>query len=76
MCLEDGYRGRALLHYTRAIVAGDIASVGRAAVAAVYPRVADRRTVHTDDWALEAQRWLDALRRAPSHRDGNANEYG
>ena len=74
MCLEDGHRGRALHHYTRAILAGDIASVGRAAVAAVYPQVARRRTVPMDDWALEAQRWLDALRRAPSHRDRNASE--
>jgi glycosyltransferase involved in cell wall biosynthesis len=75
MYLEDGHRGRALHHYTRAILAGNIGSIGRAAVAAVYPQVARRRTVRMDDWALEAERWLDALRRARSHVDGDASEH-
>jgi glycosyltransferase involved in cell wall biosynthesis len=72
--LEDGHRGRALHHYARAILAGDIGSIGRAAVAAVYPQVALRRTLRIDDWTLEAQRWLDELRRAPSEADRNASE--
>ena len=66
MCLEDGQRGRALHHYTCAVLAGDIASIGRAAVAAIYPQVARRRPVRTDDWAREAQRWLDTLPHVPS----------
>jgi hypothetical protein len=74
MCLEDGHTRRALHHYTRAILAGNITSIGRAAVAMVYPQVARRRTVRMDDWAHEAQRWLDALRRAPSHGDHDASE--
>ena len=74
MCLEDGHRGRALHHYARAILAGNVASVGRAAVAAVYPQIARRRTVRMDDWTLEAQRWLDDLRRALSDVDRTASE--
>lgn len=74
MCLEDGHRGRALHHYARAILAGNVASVGRAAVAAVYPQIARRRTVRMDDWTHEAQRWLDDLRRALSDVDRNASE--
>jgi glycosyltransferase involved in cell wall biosynthesis len=66
ICLEDGDRGRALHHYSRAILAGDIASIGRAVVAAIYPQIARRRTVRKDDWALQAQRWLDTLQRTPS----------
>jgi glycosyltransferase involved in cell wall biosynthesis len=74
MCLEEGHRGRALYHYTRAILAGNLASIGRAAVAVVYPQVARRRTVRMDDWAREAQRWLDALRQAASDGDSDVSE--
>ena len=64
MCLEDGRRGAALRHYGRAVAAGDVMSLGRAAVGLVYPQVARRRPMAVDDWAREAQTWLDALRRA------------
>jgi len=74
MCLEDGDKRGALRHYAHAVLAGDIASLGRAAVAAVHPRVADRRTIHADDWAHEAQQWLNALRRAPSDDDRHTSE--
>jgi len=74
ICLEDGHRGRALQHYARAILAGDVASVGRAAVAALYPQIARRRTLPMDDWTVDAQRWLDDLRRAPSDADRNMGE--
>ncbi len=74
MYLEDGDRGRALHHYARAILAGNVASVGRAAVAAVYPQIARRRTLRMDDWTLEAQRWLDDLRRARSDANLTASE--
>jgi glycosyltransferase involved in cell wall biosynthesis len=62
MCLEDGRRGRALRHYAKAAMAGDLASVGRAAVALVYPQVASGKASSTDDWAREAQTWLNVLR--------------
>ena len=70
-CLEDGRQAQALRHYARAAMAGDLASIGRAAVATVYPRVARRpRSLPTDDWAREAQTWLNSLHRASS--DGGA----
>jgi glycosyltransferase involved in cell wall biosynthesis len=74
ICLEDGHRGRALHHYARAILSGDVASIGRAAVAALYPQIARRRTLRIDDWTVDAQRWLDDLRRAPSGADRNTSE--
>jgi glycosyltransferase involved in cell wall biosynthesis len=74
MCLEDGKTGGALRHYARAILAGDLTSLGRATVAAIYPRVAHRRTIHRDDWANGAQQWLDELRRTPSGDDPHAYE--
>jgi glycosyltransferase involved in cell wall biosynthesis len=64
MCLEDGRRGAALRHYAGAVMAGDLASLGRAALALVHPRVARRRRLLTDGWAREAQVWLNALRTA------------
>jgi len=74
ICLQDGHRGRALHHYAGAILAGDVASIGRAAVAALYPQIARRRTLRRDDWTVDAQRWLDDLRRAPSDADRNTSE--
>lgn len=62
MELEDGRPTAALRHYARAVTAGDIASLGRAVIALIYPQVARRRTVRHDDWSREAQTWLDALR--------------
>jgi glycosyltransferase involved in cell wall biosynthesis len=72
MCLMDGDRRQALHHYTRAVLAGNVASIGRAAVAAVYPQVARRRLVRLDDWARDAQRWLDALPRVAPRDAVNA----
>lgn len=66
-CLEDGRQGAAVRHYARAAMAGDLASIGRAVVATVYPQVACRpRSLPTDDWAREAQAWLNALHRVSS----------
>jgi glycosyltransferase involved in cell wall biosynthesis len=62
MCLEDGRHGPALRHYARAVMAGDPASLGRAAVALVYPQIARHRPFPTNGWAREAQAWLNALR--------------
>jgi glycosyltransferase involved in cell wall biosynthesis len=61
MCLEDGRRGAALLHYSRAVIAGDPMSLGRAAVALLAPRLARREQPVTHAWAIEAQGWLDAV---------------
>jgi hypothetical protein len=78
MCLEDGRRWAALRHYGAAVLAGDPASVGRAAVAVMNPHVAGRRTTPTDAWALEAQGWLDSLAQVPLHHrlatDGNRRD--
>jgi glycosyltransferase involved in cell wall biosynthesis len=63
MCLEDGRRAAALRHYARAVVDGDVTSLGRAAVALIYPRVARNRSVSSDGWACEAEAWLAVLRR-------------
>lgn len=62
MCLEDGRRGGALQHYARAVMAGDVMSLGRAAIALIDPRVTRRRQSQSDGWALEAQTWLKTLR--------------
>jgi glycosyltransferase involved in cell wall biosynthesis len=63
ICLEDGRRWAALRHYSKAVRAGDIASVFRAAVGVVYPQVARREsTVRRTEWTAEAQRWLNELR--------------
>ena len=67
MCLEDGRRSAALRHYARAVMAGDVASIGRAALALIDPHAARRRPLPADDWAREAQTWLNALRPASEH---------
>jgi glycosyltransferase involved in cell wall biosynthesis len=74
MCLEDGRPGVALRHYARAAMAGDLASLGRAAVALIYPQVARYRSLRTDDWASEAQTWLNALRPASAERGRAGSE--
>jgi glycosyltransferase involved in cell wall biosynthesis len=60
--LRHGHRREAVQAYARAFAAGDIASIGRAAVAAVYPRAVDRRrrrsTPESLDWRRQAEIWL------------------
>jgi glycosyltransferase involved in cell wall biosynthesis len=73
MCLEDGRRAVALHHYARAVMAGDFISLGRAAIALIDPQITRRWPPHHDDWALEAQTWLKALR-PPSCRS-DQSEY-
>jgi glycosyltransferase involved in cell wall biosynthesis len=73
MCLEDGRRGAALRHYFRAIMAGDVASFGRAVVAVLDPDVGRNRPLPMDAWTREAQSWLNALRPASIDRAGNEN---
>jgi hypothetical protein len=60
--LRQGHRREAVQAYARASAAGDVASIGRAAVAAVYPRAVDRRrrrsTPESLDWRRQAEIWL------------------
>jgi hypothetical protein len=59
----DGHRFEALGYYGRAVLRGDLASVGRAGIALIYPEVARRRSAApVDDWARTAEGWLSALR--------------
>jgi glycosyltransferase involved in cell wall biosynthesis len=65
MCLQTGHRVKALGHYARAVAAGDLPSVGRAALALLYPGVTRPRSGRPSDrWGVEAQAWLNALRLA------------
>jgi glycosyltransferase involved in cell wall biosynthesis len=63
--LRSGRRVLALRHYVDAIVAGDLASVGRAAVAITYPGVAGNSlfTLLGRDaaWIASAEEWLKPL---------------
>jgi glycosyltransferase involved in cell wall biosynthesis len=72
--LLEGRRAEAIRYYARAIAAGDLASLGRAAVVALRPGYAVRRIwsgrkgSETDPWIAEARGWLGALadaRRGP-----------
>lgn len=61
--MKDGRRLEAVGHYARAIRQGDLVSLGRAAVALVYPQITRSRQLEpTDEWRRTAQVWLDALR--------------
>ncbi len=59
----DGSRWGALGYYARAVAAGDLRSVGRAAVALVHPVPGIRGRARRDPWAQEARAWLDAIPR-------------
>ena len=67
-------RFEAVGYYARAIRQGDLASIGRSAMALIYPGVASRRHARPpEDWARAAQVWLDALR--PTSADmGHADD--
>jgi glycosyltransferase involved in cell wall biosynthesis len=62
--LRQGRRGKAVAAYARAAVAGDLASIGRAAVAALhpFPTAVRRRPVVAEDraWAESASAWISA----------------
>ena len=60
--LRRGHRGRASLGYIRAAIAGDLTSIGRAAVVALHP-APDRSgwrapTPEDERWSNEASAWL------------------
>jgi glycosyltransferase involved in cell wall biosynthesis len=66
LALLDRRRGDAIRYYLRAVAAGDVASFARAAVAAVRPQTAIRRTrsgalEDPEGWIAEARTWLDGL---------------
>ena len=59
----EGRRLEAIGHYARAIQQGDVASIGRSALALIHPGIAHRRRARpVGGWARDAQAWLDALR--------------
>ena len=64
--LLDGRRADAARHYARAVAAGDLASLGRIAVAIVEPGFASRRrrrgSAGHDPWIAEARAWLEPLK--------------
>jgi glycosyltransferase involved in cell wall biosynthesis len=63
MALQDGRRRTAVRHYAEAFAGGDWRSAGRAVVALLHPRIAQRRSLSPDDeWVRAAQTWLDELR--------------
>jgi glycosyltransferase involved in cell wall biosynthesis len=66
--LLDGRRADAARHYARAVAGGDLASLGRIAVAIVDPRFACRRKQQVsaahDRWIAEARAWLEPLKDA------------
>jgi glycosyltransferase involved in cell wall biosynthesis len=65
--LLEGRRADATRNYARAVAAGDVASLARAAVAIVRPDYAIRRArpkdpaAQPDPWIAEARAWLDRL---------------
>ncbi len=63
--LRGGQRMLAVRHYSRAVVRGDIRSVGRAAVALVHPAVGSDGVFdlldRDADWIAKARRWLDTF---------------
>lgn len=62
MSLEAGRRGQAVRHYARAVMAGDLISLGRAAVAVVRPEIARNPRIPDGEWAREAEKWLAPMR--------------
>jgi glycosyltransferase involved in cell wall biosynthesis len=66
--LLDGRRADAARYYARAVAAGDLASLGRIAVAIVDPGFASRRkwrgSARHDRWIAEARAWLEPLKEA------------
>jgi glycosyltransferase involved in cell wall biosynthesis len=71
--LLEGRRADATRHYARAVAAGDVASLARAAVAIVRPDYAIRRARRGEraaaahSWIAEAREWLEPLTRSDGH---------
>jgi len=65
--LLDGRRAEATRYYARAVAAGDVASLGRIAVAIADPGFASRRKRRGsghDRWIAEARSWLEPVKEA------------
>jgi glycosyltransferase involved in cell wall biosynthesis len=77
--LVDGERGAALRYYRRAVLVGDLPSLGRMVVALLSPGAARRRLrrerLRQPDsaWSRQAQGWLEALERDTA---GGAGDVG
>ena len=65
----EGRRADAMRSYARAVAAGDVRSLARAAAAILAPGYVLRRVRPTaderDPWIVEARAWLDALKQQP-----------
>jgi glycosyltransferase involved in cell wall biosynthesis len=74
--LLEGRRADATRSYARAVAAGDIGSLARAAAAVLAPAHAVRRARSTagghDPWIAEARAWLDVLKEPGVHPCGDA----
>jgi glycosyltransferase involved in cell wall biosynthesis len=77
--LRTGRRRAALRAYTGAVLAGDVASLARAAVAVLHPRPStvrrpSRPSAAEAAWIAAGQRWLDeSLGPQPRHRTPEAH---
>ena len=71
--LRAGQRGRAARYYARAVMGGDITSIGRAAVALFHPAVGSDRLfgllARDRNWIAEAEDWLAAYAAADGRID-------
>jgi glycosyltransferase involved in cell wall biosynthesis len=71
-CLLEGRPAMATRYYGRAVAAGDVRSLARAAVALLRPGYAIRRArpkdLLGDPWIGEARAWLDRLARSDEDR--------
>ncbi len=57
----EGRRWEALRYYGEAIAAGDLRSIGRAAIALLAPMGAGAGIEKTDAWTTDARTWIDEL---------------
>ena len=78
--LSEGRRGQAVRLYGRAIIAGDVASIGRAAAVMLRATTIPRRRgspppSEADSWIEEARAWLDLLS-SPDEKRGMAIDDG
>lgn len=70
--LRLGRQVSAIRSYARAVAAGDWKSLGRIAVAAVYPQVVRRQLRHQQpprEWSVDANTWLTPFREPSGKRD-------
>jgi glycosyltransferase involved in cell wall biosynthesis len=69
LCLRGGLRRRAVYHYTRAAVGGEVTSLARAGVALLHPGVGKRsfyRSTPDPEWKRQVESWLSEMTPAPT----------